>query len=515
MSGGLWGWLVGLALLGLSRGQTLNVTVFYPAANVCASCVLELMDSNSLTPARYALKQTSATAWRPASFVPAATSGCLSVVLRRTVNATHASSGADQPLPCFSMATCLSLGACMAYSLANLPSPAATLSFSLYPAFTPDPAMNTVTLTVSVPSTTLSDRNVAIFAPMSLTENPMPRAVPLVFMVGITPGVAGMFSSLLGAAIVAGSLPESVYVHVPTSLAELTYEPCLYNCVDFGPNATFGQAGLLARFLLGALSQLQATLHMQWSSVQVAGWDLGGLFACYTATLALPTVTGALCASPYLWWNRGAFPYQVALAPSLPLSSRVVLSYGIGAAPPPIAASGSAGVANTAAVWGGASLGALVLQTAAAFAAGGLGMDTSLFVLANVGTACPAAWTVSLVSDMQTLLGFAPWMQPMVLTAAGSFVPLPQQMACAANSSAAGSAAASGGGDDCDGMYSGNILMSVVVTIVSFDLVLFVLAWYKPWVVRETARPKAPKQTACSPEEQDMKLEETSTDDGL
>lgn len=301
--------------------------------------------------------------------------------------------------------------------------------------------------------------------PGSLLENPIKRAVPVVLLVGLDISVASAIIALALSAFLAGNLPETVYMFVPATNFDLTYENCVdaQTCTLLVGDGPFGGALNFTKYLqFIASTALPATLpSISVGKISLAGWGLGGLFACYAATQTA-ALSSVLCASPFLWWNHYSFPNMLVQAQSA-VTASVSISFGSGEVEPtpliPVLS--------------------MVQATTAAFGNLGLTLGVNLTVLVvDGGTASPAGWYRSAVDSFAALLG-----QPQDdLTAAWI---APTDVPLTTTTTAPGACVC-----DTSGMYSSNVLVGSLLAVFMFDLVLFVLAWFKPWVWRESAKRK-------------------------
>jgi hypothetical protein len=322
----------------------------------------------------------------------------------------------------------------------------------------------------------ISARNVSMSIPYSFSENPFLRSFALVFLVGIDFDTFDALSSILSSATQAGKLTDFVLVYVPADVYELTYEVCSdqQSCGYFG-NTSFGGATSFEQFLRDSISILSSQSGMSFSDIYLAGWGLGGLFSCYSPLSTL-LFHGVLCVSPTLWWNHNSFP-NVILQSSSVMTKRIVLTFGT-----------QEGLPGTT-----PSLTSIGELTAAAFSTKGftIGANLSVFIVPG-GTASLSSWSQSVVGDFIELLGVPQlsidsW-APAIPTTVPPVAPTAVFPSCPTTAPATTAPPAA---CDMSGLYTSAIMVDVVVTIVIFDMALFLLAWYKPWVKRETAKIEA------------------------
>ena len=280
-----------------SSEAALNVTVYFPDSKLCPQCYLEMADVSVQPPLLYSLVHTSLNTWSNPSMPSAAPAGCLTVLLRTK------STSLSYPCPSSSLwassttPSCSSIGACTPYSNNSSrsshysPSPAALppshlssiININIFPAFIPNPWLKNTTFLVSVPGSTLPSRKVAVFTPEAMDENALSRDVSLVYLLGIDELWIGSFVAQIGPALFTGLLPpNTIFLFVPTSTYELTFEPCLYNCEALGgsnggsiyaPNktASYGGATSLGQYLLELVPQVQAQTGMRIQTKALAG----------------------------------------------------------------------------------------------------------------------------------------------------------------------------------------------------------------------------------------------------
>lgn len=199
-----------------------------------------------------------------------------------------------------------------------------------------------------------NDRDIAVFIPPSLIENPISRVVNLLVLldgfvetvsyladnggfdfsvqngvatetliVGVPPGLNG--TACLRAGV--QNIPEACagiqrqYEYTPTEC-----NPSVNNQCSDGDILTGGEPQFLSYVWDIVIPAVLNELSLGRGEVNIAGWSYGGLASCF-ATISRPAdFQRAFCMTPSLWWNDGdIIPLVSSYANSLKLTPKAVV----------------------------------------------------------------------------------------------------------------------------------------------------------------------------------------------
>ena len=152
-------------------------------------------------------------------------------------------------------------------------------------------------------------RDVSVYVPASLAQNPLARAVNVLV---INDGTGYFLRQLafvggMDHAVLTGAAPETIMIGLPQNGTGCQRQFELTFSVTSAPTpCASGGTDLYLEFVRATVvPAVVAALGVAVGEVSMAGASFGGLTACYAA-YALPLYfQRALCQSPSFWWNYG------------------------------------------------------------------------------------------------------------------------------------------------------------------------------------------------------------------
>lgn len=155
-------------------------------------------------------------------------------------------------------------------------------------------------------------RNINVYVPSSLKQNPISRAVNVLT---INDGSVHYLQQLayaggLDHAMLTGAVPETIMIGVPQNGSETDcqrqYELTFSSALTPSRCASGGTDFYLSFIRNTVVPAVLTALNiMPDSEVSMAGVSYGGLTACYAAAAMPEYFRRVFCQSPSLWWNYG------------------------------------------------------------------------------------------------------------------------------------------------------------------------------------------------------------------
>eukprot|EP01094_Clydonella_sp_ATCC50884_P020724 TRINITY_DN4363_c0_g1_i1.p1 TRINITY_DN4363_c0_g1~~TRINITY_DN4363_c0_g1_i1.p1 ORF type:complete len:528 (+),score=110.89 TRINITY_DN4363_c0_g1_i1:71-1654(+) len=188
-------------------------------------------------------------------------------------------------------------------------------------------------------------RDIFLWTPPSLTENPTPRDLRVMFLNDgqILPTILYQFldtlaiSGLIEDTLVVGVTVDSKerqYQLTPTPCTPCQQSPyCSFDCACEKGGAS-GGAPLYYDFLIDTLLPLvlkHTNMMVKPNGVALGGWSYGGLNACYGAYTRPHHFATGYCGSPSVWWNCEQLRESV-FPDASPPPTNITLLFDVGSA---------------------------------------------------------------------------------------------------------------------------------------------------------------------------------------
>ena len=181
-------------------------------------------------------------------------------------------------------------------------------------------------------------RNINVYVPSSLHENPLRREVNVLI---INDGTLYFLKQLafvggMDHGVLMGAVPETIMVGLPQNESEYDCQRQLELTFSVASAPTrcgsvkSGGTHLYLSFIKNNVvpAVLTALNILPESEISMAGVSYGGLTACYAASAMPEYFRRAFCQSPSVWWNYGDFVRSLSSAATNVSPLAVVVSIG-------------------------------------------------------------------------------------------------------------------------------------------------------------------------------------------
>ena len=171
-----------------------------------------------------------------------------------------------------------------------------------------------------------NSRDIPVYVPASLRQNPTSRAVNVMIVNDGTPYYVERlaFAGGMDNAVLTGAVPETIMIGLPQNgetgcerQFELTFSataagaPCNCNSGD-STCPSGGTEAYLAYIRDTVVPAVTEALNVTAGEISMVGVSYGGLTACYAAATHPEYYRRVYCQSPSVWWNYGELARVVA-----------------------------------------------------------------------------------------------------------------------------------------------------------------------------------------------------------